>query len=123
MRIGELAARTGVSVRALRYYEEQRLLEPERSPSGQRRYPERAVDRVLMIQELYAAGLTSRAILGLLPCIATGESTPEVLAVLAAERDRIGARIGELERTRDRLDSAIARATTALVTNTPCHPA
>jgi DNA-binding transcriptional MerR regulator len=31
MRIGELAARTGVSVRALRYYEEQELLAPERT--------------------------------------------------------------------------------------------
>ncbi|MFD5317166.1 MerR family transcriptional regulator [Streptomyces sp. NPDC127098] len=123
MRIGELAARTGVSVRALRYYEEQRLLVPERSPAGQRHYPERAVDRVLMIQELYAAGLTSRAILALLPCISTGESTPEVLAALAAERDRITARIGELTRARDRLDSTIDRATTALVTGTPCAPA
>lgn len=36
MRIGELASRVGVSVRALRYHEEQDLLASARSPSGQR---------------------------------------------------------------------------------------
>ena len=34
MRIGELATTTGVSVRALRYYEEQGLLKAERTASG-----------------------------------------------------------------------------------------
>lgn len=34
MRIGEPASRVGVSVRALRYYEEQDLLASARSPSG-----------------------------------------------------------------------------------------
>jgi DNA-binding transcriptional MerR regulator len=34
MRIGELAARSGVSVHALRYYEAQGLLIPERNSSG-----------------------------------------------------------------------------------------
>ena len=33
LRIGEVAAQAGVSVRALRYYEEQGLLEAERTPS------------------------------------------------------------------------------------------
>ncbi|MGW0212157.1 MerR family transcriptional regulator [Streptomyces sp. NPDC003233] len=73
MRIGELAARTGVSVRALRYYEEQHLLSSERSPSGQRHYSHDAVDRVLLIQQLYAAGLPSKSIVELLPCVVTAE--------------------------------------------------
>jgi hypothetical protein len=67
MRIGELAALTGVSVRALRYYEEQELLAAERGPGGRRRYPDDAVDRVRLIQRLYAAGLSSRTIRELLP--------------------------------------------------------
>jgi len=110
MRIGELAGRTGVSVRALRYYEEQQLLAPERTPSGQRRYPQAAVDRVRLIQQLYAAGLASRTILTFMPCMDSGVSTPETFARLAAERERIDRQITGLIATRDRLDAVIASA-------------
>ncbi|MCK2218625.1 MerR family transcriptional regulator [Actinomadura sp. ATCC 31491] len=108
MRIGELAARTGVSVRALRYYEEQGLLTANRSGSGQRHYPEAVVDRVHLIQMLYAAGLSSRTIAELMPCVEAKVSTPESRARLFAERDRIDAQIAGLTRTRDRLDAVIA---------------
>lgn len=107
MRIGELAAQSGVSVRALRYYEEQGLLEADRSGSGQRRYPASAAERVQLIQMLYAAGLSSRTIAELLPCVESKVSTPESRARLAAERDRIDAQIAALTRTRDRLDAVI----------------
>ncbi|MDX3105030.1 MerR family transcriptional regulator [Nonomuraea angiospora] len=108
MRIGELATRSGVSVRALRYYEEQGLLEAERSDSGQRHYPASAADRVHLIQMLYSAGLSSRTIAELLPCVDAKVSTPESRARLAAERDRIDAQIAALTRTRDNLDAVIA---------------
>ena len=108
MRIGELADKAGVSVRALRYYEEQHLLAAQRTPSGQRTYPEPAVDRVQLIQQLYAAGLTSRTILELLPCVDAKASTPESRAVLAAERERIDQQITGLLATRDRLDAVIS---------------
>jgi DNA-binding transcriptional MerR regulator len=113
MRIGELAARAGVSVRALRYYEEQDLLAADRSASGQRHYAPGAVDRVRLIQQLYAAGLSSRTILEFMPCIHSGVSTPETLARLAAERDRIDAQIDGLRDTRDRLDAVIATASSS----------
>lgn len=91
MRIGELARRTGVSQRSLRYYEQQGLLASDRTPGGQREYPERAVDRVIRIQELYAAGLTSRTIASLLPCMRDDggpapQATPRLLTELSAER-------------------------------------
>ncbi|MEU4897119.1 MerR family transcriptional regulator [Streptomyces sp. NPDC044780] len=110
MRIGELAAHTGVSVRALRYYEEQELLASERSPSGQRHYPDTAVERVLFIQHLYAAGLSSKVLRELLPCTHTGIATPDILARLAAERDRINAQMADLAMTRDRLEAVIEAA-------------
>jgi DNA-binding transcriptional MerR regulator len=72
MRIGELARQTGVSERSLRYYEQQGLLAADRTPGGQREYPERAVDRVIRIQELFAAGLHSKRIARLLPCVSIG---------------------------------------------------
>ncbi|MFC3500599.1 MerR family transcriptional regulator [Micromonospora krabiensis] len=108
MRIGELAARTGVSVRALRYYEEQHLLTSARSSGGQRHYPDDAAERVHLIQTLYAAGLSSRTILDLLPCVDAKVNTPESRALLRAERDRIDQRISELVTARDRLDAVIA---------------
>ncbi|TYP87987.1 DNA-binding transcriptional MerR regulator [Blastococcus xanthinilyticus] len=107
LRIGEVAARSGVSVRALRYYEEQGLLAAPRSPSGQRRYPEDAVDRVHFIQLLYAAGLTSKDVLELLPCVHTGTATPAMMARLLEQRDRIDGQIAELTRARERLDEVI----------------
>jgi DNA-binding transcriptional MerR regulator len=110
MRIGELAAKAGVSVRALRYYEEQRLLAPTRSPSGQRRYSDDAVDRVLFIQQLYAAGLPSKTIVEILPCVHTGIATPAMLGRLSTQRDRITEQIHRLTATRDRLDTIITAA-------------
>jgi DNA-binding transcriptional MerR regulator len=107
MRIGELATRAGVSVRALRYYEELGLLAAARSAGGQRHYPPAAVDRVQLIQRLYAAGLASRAVAELLPWCDARVSSPESRARLAAERDRIDAQITDLIHTRDRLDAII----------------
>ena len=112
MRIGEVASASRVSVRALRYYEEQGLLAAERSPGGQRRYPDSAVARVLLIQQLYAAGLNSRTVLSLLPCMHTGIATPDMLERLKQERERIDAKACELMLTRDRLDAVIAAALT-----------
>ncbi len=121
MRIGELAARTGVSVRSLRYYEEQGLLTAERSSSGQRHYPESAVDRVLLVQRLYAAGLSSKKIVELMPCVVDGRATPELLDRLAVERDAIDERIADLTDTRDRLDSVITGAATNMLTGRSCR--
>ncbi|WP_416966841.1 MerR family transcriptional regulator [Streptomyces sp. 4F14] len=109
MRIGEVADRAGVSVRALRYYEEQGLLDASRSPGGQRHYPDTAVGRVRLIQQLYAAGLPSRVVRDCLPCVDSGatHAPSELLDQLEAERARIDERIGDLLAARDRLDEVI----------------
>jgi len=107
VRIGELSSKTGVSVRALRYYEEQSLLASERSSSGQRHYPGPAVDRVHLIQMLYAAGLSSRTIHDLLPCVDAKVNTPQSRALLRSERDRIDTQIRQLTDARNRLDAVI----------------
>lgn len=104
MRIGEVARRSGVSVRALRYYEEQGLLTPGRSPGGHREYAEDTVDRVRIFQQFYAAGLPSRRIAELLPCIDTDTTTDHQWAMLNAEHARISQHI-------DQLTTALARLT------------
>ncbi|MFE0104432.1 MerR family transcriptional regulator [Streptomyces sp. NPDC059009] len=120
MRIGELAARTGVSERSLRYYEKQGLLASERSPGGHRHYLEAAVDRVVLIQELYAAGLHSKKIGQLLPCMRDADgapseiATPRLVQELTTERDRIDTLIADLVRSRGVLDDVINTATGVL---------
>lgn len=110
MRIGEAARRAGVSVRALRYYEEQGLLTSARTPGGQREFDEDAVDRVRFFQQLYAAGLPSRRIAELLPCVDTGTTTSDQRTMLAAERARIQQRVDELNTALARLDELIVAA-------------
>ena len=112
MRIGELASRAAVSVRSVRYYEEQSLLASTRSASGQRHYTEFAVERVALIQRLYAAGLSSRTIAELLPCTETPseENSDAALERMALERERLTAHIADLARTRDTLDELMAGA-------------
>ncbi|MGW6333959.1 MerR family transcriptional regulator [Nocardia rhamnosiphila] len=107
MRIGELSQRTGASRRLLRYYEEQGLIAAQRCANGYRSYDERFVDRVLQIRGLLDAGLPTRIIKQILPCLDTPRSiyfpdaTPEMLATLEGERDRMNERIRCLERNRD----------------------
>ncbi|MET7874111.1 MerR family transcriptional regulator [Streptomyces cyaneofuscatus] len=110
MRIGELAKAAGVSVRSLRYYEEQGLLTSTRSPSGQRHFRDADIDRVGFVQRLYAAGLSSRTIMELLPCVdAPSEATSDAaMERMGQERERLSAHIEELIRTRDALDVLMA---------------
>ncbi|MFJ3217075.1 MerR family transcriptional regulator [Kitasatospora sp. NPDC086801] len=114
MRIGELARLTGVSTRLLRYYEEQGLLRPARSAAGYREYGEADTVRVRQIRSLLAAGLTTRAIAGLLPC-ATGpvpvlEACPQLLTTLRGELADLDARIDDLTRSRRVLARYLATA-------------
>ncbi|WP_410631838.1 MerR family transcriptional regulator [Amycolatopsis sp. cmx-4-83] len=107
MRIGELAERTGTARRLLRYYEEQGLIIASRGANGYRDYDEPTVDRVIQVRGLLDAGLPTRIIKQILPCldkpraIYFPDATPEMLATLEAERDRMARRAECLLRNRD----------------------
>ncbi|MFE2726984.1 MerR family transcriptional regulator [Kitasatospora sp. NPDC059327] len=85
MRIGELSAQTGVSVRLLRYYEEQGLLESRRREGGHRRYGAEAAVVVRRIRALLGAGLSTSAIRDVLPCV-SGEDTVDSCVLEVLER-------------------------------------
>ncbi|MEV6647880.1 MerR family transcriptional regulator [Amycolatopsis sp. NPDC051371] len=107
MRIGELSKRTGVSSRSLRYYEEQGLLTSSRSDAGQRHYSDAVVERVSLIRQLFDAGLSSRVIASVLPCVETpGDAgvVEQAFVTMTSERDRIDAEIARLVEARDALD-------------------
>ncbi|MFE3144528.1 MerR family transcriptional regulator [Streptomyces scopuliridis] len=114
MRIGELSRRTGVSQRALRYYEEQGLLRPVRRPSGYREYDETDVASVRRIRTLLAAGLGTAVIAEVLPCMVEVEEgavlapgCPELVPGLSVELDRINEAIAQLDAARKVLTAII----------------
>ena len=97
-RIGELAGATGVSVRALRHYDEVGLLEPtERSSAGYRLYADAEVQRLYRILALRGLGMSLkqiRAVLAALTLPATrgdrdrGEQTEEIHQPVDADLKR-----------------------------------
>ncbi|MFF0431464.1 MerR family transcriptional regulator [Streptomyces sp. NPDC004327] len=107
MRIGELARLTDTPPRLLRYYEEQGLLMPRREANGYREYDESLVDRVLQIRGLLDSGLPTRIIKQILPCLDSprkihfADATPEMIATLECETERMDRRIRCLTRNRD----------------------
>jgi DNA-binding transcriptional MerR regulator len=106
--IGELAQRTGVSQRSLRYYEQQGLLSAERDVHGYRRYPTDSVRTVARIRALLAAGLSTEVIRDVLPCVVGGDPIemnlcPDLVRTIRRELAQMDARIGELQCSRSTL--------------------
>ncbi|PTQ99154.1 DNA-binding transcriptional MerR regulator [Paraburkholderia sp. GV068] len=117
MRIGELARRTGVSERMLRYYEHEGLLNPKRTDSGYRDYGSDEVHGAQRIRTLTAAGLKISSIRLLLPCV-LGEKPVfhpcvEARALLRGEIEKLDARLRELGETRE----VVVRLLNAVNTN------
>lgn len=116
MRIGELSSLTGVSTRALRYYEEQGLLQNRRAPNGYRDYGPDSVDLVAFIQDLYRAGLSSAVIREVLPCLRTGQpQTGDCSAILnrvREVRDELALREERIKEHRQMLDDFLSGAAT-----------
>jgi DNA-binding transcriptional MerR regulator len=112
MRVGELARRTGVSVRLLRYYVEQGLLHPVRRPGGFREYQESDVGVVRSIRRLLGAGLPTALIARMLPLLDADDrgADPGLAEVLTRECSRIDRSIADLHDSRQLLHRLIATA-------------
>lgn len=107
--IGEVAARTGTSVSALRFYEAKGLIEPWRSNGGQRRYLRADMRRVSFILIAQQMGLSIAEIAEELAQLPLGR-TPSAKDWERISKDikgRLDAQIAMLERTRDMLDQCI----------------
>lgn len=116
MRVGELARRTGTTVRALRYYEAAGLVVPRRLGNGYREYPPIAVRLVQQIRELTALGLSVEETRPFVESLADGRDADVCAAAVATYRsaiDGLQERIGKLTAQRDglheRLDAAAGR--------------
>jgi DNA-binding transcriptional MerR regulator len=118
MRIGELADASGVSTRSLRYYEEQGLIRADRTPGGWRDFDDSTVERVVLIQHLYAAGISSSTINDLLPCLEAppAERTGVLEELLAAQVAHLESKRREIDRELETLQAL--RQEAALPTKT-----
>jgi DNA-binding transcriptional MerR regulator len=100
VRIGELSLASGVSTRSLRYYESQGLIRSTRPDGGWRDFDPSMIERVVMIQHLLAAGLSSVTIGELLPCLeaAPEDRTGVMEALLEHEVARLEAKRRDIDR-------------------------
>ena len=107
--IGRVAARTGVSVSALRFYEERGLVRAERTAGGRRVFKRSEIRRVSFILIARTLGLSLEEIAAALAGLPDSRTptAKDWKAISTQARARIETRIGELERMRDRLDGCI----------------
>jgi DNA-binding transcriptional MerR regulator len=114
MKIGELAARAGVSPRVVRYYEQEGLVGAERTSNGYRSYGDADVELVRRVASLVQAGLPTRIVRVLLDMeAAAARDEPhcprEVAELLASELVGIEERLACLTRSRDTIRDFLSR--------------
>lgn len=112
LQIGDVAERTGLSLRTVRHYEDVGLLPPaERSPGGFRLYTDATVERLLVVKQMKPLEFTldeMRELLDVLDEVAAGPPTARrdpVQATLAGYRAEVERRTARLQ---ERLDGAHA---------------
>jgi DNA-binding transcriptional MerR regulator len=105
MKIGEVASRSGVPAKTIRFWEEQHLLPaPARTAAGYRDYDLAILDRLVFIRHAQAAGLTLEQIRQVLD-IRDGGQPPctHVAGLIARRLAEVETRLAELSRARDQL--------------------
>lgn len=112
MLIGEVAKRSGVSAKTLRYYEDIGLVEPaDRSPSGYRDFDGTVLERLAFIRSSQALGLSLGEIRSIIALRDNGAPPcAHVLELLRARAEDIGRTIRELRRLQADLHRLVARA-------------
>lgn len=109
-KIGEVAASLGVTIRTIRYYEEEGLVQPIRTDGGTRLYNQRHIARLKSILHLAENGFSLESIRLLCSiretCKTGDESSKKVSAQLDAEIKQISLRLRELERLKTEITHA-----------------
>lgn len=107
--IGQLSARSGVAVSALRFYEDQGLISSRRTAGNQRRYPRAMLRRVAFVRASAGVGIPLGRIKAALDGLPANRTpTPADWAWLSAQwRADLDDRIDQLQRLRDRLVGCI----------------
>jgi MerR family copper efflux transcriptional regulator len=110
MHIGEVAARTELSLRSLRHWDEVGLLRPSaRTEGGFRLYTEGDVEKILLIRRMKPLGFTLEQMSAAMRDIETlldGDAGPGA----APARERLDAVLADAAVRRERLETQLAMA-------------
>jgi len=119
--IGDLAARTGLTAKAIRLYETQGLIEPpQRTHAGYRLYPEDEIPLLTFIRQAQALDLSLKEIKDILDLHRSGEQPCTlVVGLLDQHLEQIDRRITELQSLRTTLQRARKRADQAQASPNP----
>jgi DNA-binding transcriptional MerR regulator len=113
MKVGEVAAAAGVSVRSVRYYESAGLLYAVRRANGYREFDASAVERVRAIRDLLETGFTIEDVVSLSTCLqgAPGgcDCCGMTVALYREKLARIEQQVQTLTAMRDRITKRIAQ--------------
>lgn len=107
--VGEVAARSGVSVSALHFYEAKGLIRSWRTAGNQRRYARDVLRRIAVIRVAQRAGIPLESIRKALSTLPDGRTptAADWARLSRGWRAELDARIGRLTRLRDQLDGCI----------------
>ncbi len=107
--IGELSKRTGLSVSAIRFYEEKGLVDPMRTGGNQRRFLRSDIRRLSFILIAQRLGLSIQEIGAELRRLPMGRTPTQRdwRRISGRLRQEIDAQIAALEQTRENLDGCI----------------
>ncbi|WP_416364012.1 redox-sensitive transcriptional activator SoxR [Pseudomonas sp. NFX183] len=107
--VGQLAARSGVAVTALHFYESKGLIKSQRNAGNQRRYPRDVLRRVVVIKIAQRLGIPLATIGEALQTLPDGRTptTEDWERLSALWREDLDARINKLLLLRDKLSGCI----------------
>ncbi|MBR9833878.1 MAG: redox-sensitive transcriptional activator SoxR [Alphaproteobacteria bacterium] len=107
--IGDLAARTGLSVSAIRFYETKGLVKPYRNAGGQRRFEGADIRRLSFVMIAQQMGFTIEQISDVLRGLpdARTPTKQDWTRISKSFRKTLDERIAMMERLRARLDGCI----------------
>jgi DNA-binding transcriptional MerR regulator len=121
LRIGEVAARAGVSTKTIRYYEDVGLLAPaRRAANGYRLFEAGTVERLSLISSLQWLGLHLGEIRAVLAVNAGAVPCSHVWALVIDLPARLGQRMADTATVRAALAEAVAAAHSA--SGPTCRP-
>jgi DNA-binding transcriptional MerR regulator len=119
MQIGELAARSGLSRDALRFYEKRGLIRSHRRPNGYRHYSEATIFLLSYVRTARRLGFTLAEIETELPVLhAVGLSAARVETILLRKIGEINQRICDLQTLRDDLTGRLAEVCPLIASGT-----